>query len=74
VGASELHETVGDVPAYLPTERPLKIFISYRRAEMSGTAWALYLSLKERFGADNVFLDNNNLQGGCNGSTRSSRM
>lgn len=61
---SELQGTVGGVPAYLPTEHPLKIFISYRRAEMSGTAWALYLSLKERFGAENVFLDNNNLQGG----------
>jgi len=31
---------------------------------MPGTAWALYLGLKERFGAKNVFLDNSTLYGG----------
>ena len=40
------------VPVDMPTERPLKVFISYRYAEMPGTAWALYVGLKERFSAE----------------------
>ena len=56
--------TVGGVPADLPADRQLTVFISYRHAEMSGTAWAVYLGLKERFGAGNVFLDNSTLHGG----------
>jgi len=61
---SDSHGTVGSIPADLPTERQPKVFISYRHAEMSGTAWALYLGLKERFGTENVFLDNSTLHGG----------
>ena len=56
--------TVGGVPVDLPADRQLKVFISYRYAEMSGTAWAVYLGLKERFDADNMFLDNSTLHGG----------
>jgi hypothetical protein len=36
----------------------VKIFINYRRDDTQGTAWALYMKLEERFGADNVFFDN----------------
>jgi hypothetical protein len=64
MNVSDSQGTVGSVPADLPADPQLKVFISYRHAEMSGTAWALYLGLKERFGADNVFLDNSTLHGG----------
>jgi hypothetical protein len=56
--------TEGSVPANVPMDRNLKIFISYRHSEMSGTAWALYLGLREQFGAENVFFDNSTLHGG----------
>ena len=61
---SDSHGTEGGVSVDLPAERPLKVFISYRHAEMPGTAWALYLGLKEQFGAENVFFDNSTLHGG----------
>ena len=51
---------LGDVSA----DQPLKVFINYRHAETPGTAWALFLELKERLGAENVFLDNSSLHGG----------
>lgn len=37
--------------------RPLKIFINYRREDAQGDAGRLYDRLKDRFGAENVFLD-----------------
>jgi hypothetical protein len=64
VDVSDPYGNVGSVPADLPPEPPLKVFISYRHAEMPGTAWALYLGLKDRFGAQNVFFDNSTLHGG----------
>jgi hypothetical protein len=61
---SDSHGTVGSVPADLPAEQQLKVFISYRHAEMAGTAWALFLGLRGRFGEENVFIDNSALHGG----------
>jgi hypothetical protein len=43
---------------------PLKVFINYRHEDTQGTAWALYLKLAERFGAENVFFDNGTLRPG----------
>jgi hypothetical protein len=42
----------------------LKIFINYRHEDTQGTAWALYMRLQERFGAENVFFDNGTLRPG----------
>jgi hypothetical protein len=47
-----------------PAGRRLRVFISYRHSEIPGTAWALYMGLRERFGAENVFFDNSTLHGG----------
>lgn len=47
-----------------PAESPLKIFINYRHDDTQGTAWALYMKLEERFGAENVFFDNGTLRPG----------
>lgn len=44
--------------------RSLKVVINYRREDTQGTAWALYIKLEERFGAENVFFDNGTLQPG----------
>jgi hypothetical protein len=44
---------------------PLKVFISYRRADTGWVAWALYFKLADRFGAENVFLDTDTLRGGA---------
>jgi SIR2-like domain/TIR domain len=43
---------------------PLKVFINYRHDDTQGTAWALYLKLEERLGAENVFFDNGTLRPG----------
>jgi len=64
VDGSDSREAGVGVPADPTAPPPLKVFISYRHAEMPGTAWALYLALKDRFGAENVFLDNSTLEGG----------
>jgi hypothetical protein len=64
VDGSDSREAGGGIPADLAAPPPLKVFISYRHAEMPGTAWALYLGLKDRYGAGNVFLDNSTLHGG----------
>jgi hypothetical protein len=46
------------------TESSLKVFINYRHEDTQGTAWALYMKLQERFGAENVFFDNGTLRPG----------
>jgi SIR2-like domain/TIR domain len=57
---------VGSTEPQAPGVRPsddgldapaLKIFINYRREDAQGDAGRLYDRLKDRFGADNVFLD-----------------
>jgi hypothetical protein len=40
-----------------PPGGPLKVFINYRREDVSGDARLLYERLKERFGDENVFFD-----------------
>lgn len=45
-------------------ESPVKIFINYRHEDTQGTAWALFMKLEERYGADNVFFDNGALRPG----------
>jgi hypothetical protein len=44
--------------------RPLKIFLNYRHDDTQGTAWAVYIKLVERFGAESVFFDNGTLKPG----------
>lgn len=44
---------------------PVTVFINYRKAEASGWARALYDRLVERFGPDNVFLDQESIEGGA---------
>lgn len=61
---SDSRETGDSVLGDVSADQPLKVFINYRHAETPGTAWALFLGLKERLGAENVFLDNSSLRGG----------
>jgi hypothetical protein len=42
----------------------VKVFINYRREDTQGTAWALYMKLDERLGAENVFFDYGTLRPG----------
>lgn len=52
----------------VPTDeqaRPsLRVFLNYRQQDTQGTAWALYMKLEERIGAENVFFDRGSLQPG----------
>src|SRR5215469_10727199 len=42
----------------------LRVFLNYRHEDAKDTAWALYMKLEERFGAENVFFDHGSLQPG----------
>ena len=44
----------------------MKVFISYRREDSAGHAGRLHDSLQSRFGADNVFMDLNDIDSGQN--------
>jgi Caspase domain/TIR domain len=43
---------------------PVKVFVNYRHEDTPGAAWALYLKLEERFGAENVFFEQSSLRSG----------
>ena len=65
VEASESRDAGGDgVPAAGRAGPLLKVFVNYRHEDTQGTAWALYMKLEERFGAENVFFDNGSLRPG----------
>ncbi len=58
------HETEGGFSDTPPAKSPLRVFINYRHEDTQGTAWALYMKLEVRFGAENVFFDNGTLRPG----------
>jgi len=64
VEKSEPRGAGGSEPADGQAGSSLKIFINYRHEDVQGTAWALYIKLEERFGADNVFFDHGSLRPG----------
>jgi TIR domain len=49
--------TPAESPRPRDPNRPLRMFISYRREDSSGQAGRLYDSLSEHFGSENVFMD-----------------
>jgi hypothetical protein len=50
----------------LPVETPLKVFISYRKADTSSAARLLYMSLAPLLGKENIFFDVEVLKPGMN--------
>jgi hypothetical protein len=64
VEANESRDAGGGVPVAGQARPLLKVFINYRHEDTQGTAWALYMKLEERFGAENVFFDNGSLRSG----------
>jgi TIR domain/SIR2-like domain len=64
VETNDPRDTGGGVPGDGQAGLALKVFLNYRREDTHPTAWALYMKLEERFGAENVFFDNSSLQPG----------
>jgi hypothetical protein len=54
----------GELPADGQARSSLKVFVSYRHEDIQGTAWALYLKLEQRFGAESIFFDYGSLRPG----------
>ncbi len=61
---SESPGTRNEPPVAGPVGVPPKVFINYRHDDAQAVAWALYIKLEARFGADNVFFDKGTLQPG----------
>jgi hypothetical protein len=64
VETDDQHGASDSVPDDGQAGLPLKVFLNYRHEDTLGTAWALFMKLEERFGAENVFFDNGSLRPG----------
>ncbi len=64
VKMNDLRDTPGGAPGDGEVGRPLKVFLNYRHEDTHATAWALYMRLEQRFGAENVFFDDGSLRPG----------
>lgn len=64
VEANESRDAGGDPPIAGQAGAPVKVFINYRHEDTQGTAWALYMRLEQRLGAENIFFDSGSLRPG----------
>ena len=64
MGTNDLSGAGGGVPVDGQTGPSLKVFVNYRHEDTQAAAWALYMKLAERFGAENVFFDMGSLRPG----------
>jgi TIR domain-containing protein/SIR2-like protein len=64
VETNDPRDTAGGVSCDRQVGLPLKVFLNYRHEDTHATAWALYMKLEERFGAENVFFDDGSLRPG----------
>lgn len=64
VETSDPRGASGGVPIDGRAGPPLKVFVNYRHEDAQSAAWALYMKLTERFGAENVFFDMGTLRPG----------
>jgi hypothetical protein len=64
VGTNDLSGAGGGAPVDGRAGPSLKVFVNYRHEDTQAAAWALYMKLTERFGAENVFFDMGSLRPG----------